>query len=215
MPRLSGELRPGRSPISMTESVAPNNSPTSSASATRACVAMTTGEKRVSAGRCERNAASTGAAWRATASEERPSPMTRHTSHSRFAAARSRSASVGSSCRPKSGRRRYVVRSSARLRACSVSQFCWRSVASSASTSSAAWMASRAMAWAQPKRSVSSVGMPAPARPSAKRAGVAERHCAQGLGVTGSSLMAPARPARSCPPAGGWPTAVRAAPRHR
>ena len=43
-PRLSGELRPGRSPIRITLIFARSNSPISSATATRPCSTRTTGD---------------------------------------------------------------------------------------------------------------------------------------------------------------------------
>ena len=48
MPMLSGELRPGRSPISTTTILAPSTSPTSSPTATRASLTMTSGAIRQS-----------------------------------------------------------------------------------------------------------------------------------------------------------------------
>lgn len=53
--------------MSMTDRAAPKTSPASSAKATRACDAMTTGANRVSGGRCFHKAASSGAACRSIA----------------------------------------------------------------------------------------------------------------------------------------------------
>ena len=117
-----------------------------------------------------------------TASDDRPSPTTRHTSHGRpQPRSRRRAASSGIELAAEVGPAQVggavggaaaCLRHLPALRAASV--------LASASTSSGAWIASRAIACAQPKRSNSSVGMPAPARPSASRAGVAARQCGPG-----------------------------------
>jgi putative tricarboxylic transport membrane protein len=76
-PMLSGELRPGRSPIRTTTICAPSSSPTSSPTATRPCSTIASGASVHAFGRRRaRSARSNGAAFCVHGEEDRPSATT-------------------------------------------------------------------------------------------------------------------------------------------
>ena len=180
-PRLSGELRPGRSPISTSTAFACSNCPTSSPMATRPCATMYTGDSvHASAASRARKAARNGAAWRCIASADRPSAATSARS-TRVAPASSRARETSSSRRPRSGRCRYSARVAAALCSCTQSCPCAAKARARASPSSARCTASRACAWASWNASCALVGTLTPWRPSAMRAAVCRRRACQEL----------------------------------